>query len=275
MRPEAVAPTLKQTERWMQAVVRHNGSAEEAIASPQATRQIAASRMPVLPSKTLTAEERLDVYREMYWLRLREALAIDYPELQRYLGNEQFDQLCDAYVQRYPSRSYTLNRLGDHMPKFLAEGGFERLTKRRGFVTDLARLELLMTEVFDEEEAPVLNEEQVARVPLDAWDTIKLQAIPALRCGEFQYPVSEYVTAVRDEKPAGHLMRRRNSWVIVCRRHQSVYRLEVERTAYRLFTALVSGQTLGDAVASVRVQPKMLQQWFTSWVSNRVFRAIE
>lgn len=259
----------------MQAVVRHTGSAEEAITSSQATREIAASRMPVLPSKTLTAEERLDVYREMYWLRLREALSIDYPELQRYLGNEQFDQLCDAYVQQYPSRSYTLNRLGDHLPKFLAEGGFESLKKHRGFVNDLARLELLMTEVFDEEESPVLNEEQVARVPLDAWDTIKLRAIPALRCGEFKYPVSEYVTAVRDEKAAGQLMRRRNSWVIVCRRHQSVYRLEVTRTAYQLFTALVSGKTLGDAVASVRVQPKMLQEWFTNWVSNRVFRAIE
>ena len=98
-------PTLKQTERWMQAVVRHTGSAEEAIVSPQATRQIPASRMPVLPSKTLTAEERVNVYREMYWLRLREALSIDYPELQRYLGNDQFDQLCDAYVQNLSPRA--------------------------------------------------------------------------------------------------------------------------------------------------------------------------
>ena len=259
----------------MQAVVLHTGTTEEAIKSPKATRQIPASRMPVLPSKTLTAHERVNVYREMYWLRLRDALAIDYPELQRYLGNDQFDLLCDSYVHAYPSRSYTLNRLGDHMPRFLAEGGFESLTKRRGFVTDLARLELLMTEVFDEAESPVLDEEQVARVPLEAWDGIKLRAIPALRCGEFRHPVSEYVSAVREEKPAAHLMNRKDSWVIVCRRNHSVYRLEVNRTAYRLFTALISGKTLGDAVASVRVRPEMLQEWFKSWVANRVFRAIE
>jgi len=60
----------------------------------------------------------------------------------------------------------TLNRLGDHMPKFLADGGFDRL-KRRAFATDLARLELLMSEVFDAEDSPVLNEEQVAAVPPD------------------------------------------------------------------------------------------------------------
>src|SRR5450755_4532123 len=91
--PEGDAPTLTQTERWMKAVVLHTGTTEEAIRSRQATREIAASSMPVLPSKTLTAHERVDVYREMYWMRLREALAIDYPELQRFLGNEQFDQL--------------------------------------------------------------------------------------------------------------------------------------------------------------------------------------
>ena len=169
-------PSLTQTERWMQAMVLHTGTAEEALRSPKASRQIPASRMPVLPSKTLTALERVDVYREMYWMRMREALSIDYPELQRFLGNVRFDQLCDAYVQECPSHSYTLNRLGDHLPRFLAEGGFDGL-KRRAFDTDLARLELMMTEVFDEAEAPVLNEEQVARVPVDAWDGMKLRAI--------------------------------------------------------------------------------------------------
>src|SRR5882724_694831 len=123
------APTLNQTERWMKAVVLHTGTAEEAIKSRQATREIPAAQMPVTPSKTLTANQRVDVYREMYWLRLREALSIDYPELQRFLGNDRFDRLCDVYVQKYPSRSYSLNRLGDHLPRFLAEDGFEDLKR--------------------------------------------------------------------------------------------------------------------------------------------------
>ena len=70
----------------MKAVVLHPGTANEAIRSRQATREIAASKMPVLPSKTLTAHQRVDVYREMYWMRLREAMSIDYPELRRLLG---------------------------------------------------------------------------------------------------------------------------------------------------------------------------------------------
>ncbi len=264
-------PSLTQTERWMKAVVLHTGTAEEAVKSRQATREIVASAMPVLPSKTLTANQRLDVYREMYWLRLREALAIDYPELQRFLGNDEFDRLCDAYVQKYPSRTYTLNRLGDHMPRFLAENGFDP-EKRRPFVCDLARLELMMTEVFDEQEVPVLDEDQVAKIPVEAWEGMKLRAIPALRCAEFRYPVSRWVTAMREEQPADQFLKRKDCWVMVCRRNHAVYRLEMTRTAFRLFTALTSGQTLGDAVSSVRVSPATLQGWFQSWVANRVFR---
>jgi hypothetical protein len=257
----------------MQAVIQHVGTDEEAVKSKQATRHIAASKMPVLPSKTLTAHERLNVYREMYWMRLREALAIDYPELKQYLGDDQFDLLCDSYVQEYPSRSYSLNRLGDHLPKFLSDGGFDGL-KRRGFVTELARLELLMTEVFDDVEVPVLDEAGVARVPADAWETIKLQPIAALRHLPMRYPVSEYLSALRNKKPADGFLTRKDSWVVVFRRGYGVQRLELNRTAYRLFTALISGVPLGDAVSNVRVSPAQLQEWFKLWVSNRLFRAI-
>ena len=269
-------PSLIQTERWMKALIIHPGTVEEAIKARSAAREIPSSKLPVLPSKSLTAHQRVDVYREMYWLRLREALLIDYPELQRFLGADRFDELCDAYVQEYPSKSYSLNRLGDHLPRFLAEGGFPLLKRQRPFATDLSRIELLMTEVFDEEEVAVLDEAQVASVPMDAWDSIKLRAIPALRSGAFQYPVSQWITAVRAEQPAGHLVKRQNSWVIVCRRNHSVYRLVVSRKAYHLFAALVSGKTLSDAVGSVcGVSPAMLQEWFKDWVAHRVFRAVQ
>ena len=44
----------------------------------------------MLPSQTLTSAERLDIYRDMYLLRMEEALAIDYPGLKHFLGEEEF-----------------------------------------------------------------------------------------------------------------------------------------------------------------------------------------
>src|SRR5205085_1711868 len=92
------------------------------ILSDVAQDQIPAdlARAVVLPSKTLSALERLDIYRDMYVPRMEEALAIDYPALKHFLGPEEFMRVVARYVDIHPSRSHTLNRLGDHLPEFLA-----------------------------------------------------------------------------------------------------------------------------------------------------------
>ena len=38
------------------------------------------------------------------------------------MKREEFEKLVADYVQAFPSRSYTLNRLGDHLPEFLEHG---------------------------------------------------------------------------------------------------------------------------------------------------------
>ncbi len=121
----ATDPSLERVQRWMQACILQPGTCEEAILSEVAQAEIPAeaARGIVLPSKTLSAQERLNIYREMYLPRMEEALAIDYPALKHFLGREEFMRVVARYVDAYPSRSYTLNRLGDHLPEFLAALG--------------------------------------------------------------------------------------------------------------------------------------------------------
>ena len=70
-------PGLDRVQRWMQALIQDQGTCEEAIASERAQAEIPAdqARTVVLPSKTLSSFERLDIYREMYLLRMEEALS--------------------------------------------------------------------------------------------------------------------------------------------------------------------------------------------------------
>src|SRR5262245_18981807 len=105
----------------MQKVIMHPGTNEEAVASPKAQAIVSERHFPriVLPSKTLDSYLRIGIYRDMYLARLREALASDYPALMHYLGDEAFTRLACDYVHAYPSRSYTLNRLGDHLPEYI------------------------------------------------------------------------------------------------------------------------------------------------------------
>ncbi len=157
-------PGLDSLQRWLQEVVAHPGTVEEAIASPGAEREIPSERLAevVLPSHSMTSAERVGVYHGMYLMRMEEALGVDYPVIRYFLGDDGFAELVRDYVQTYPSRSYTLNRLGDHLPRFIADQAGE---PRRGFLHDLARLELAMTEAFDEQQSPVLSAEELAAVP--------------------------------------------------------------------------------------------------------------
>ena len=276
----AADPGLERIQRWMQACILDQGTAEEAIASAAAQAAIPAeeAREVVLASKTLTAFQRLDVYRDMYLLRMEEALSIDYPSLKHFLGENGFMQLVARYVEIYPSRSYTLNRLGDHFPEFVAT--IDDLP-RKDFCIELARLEYALTWIFDAAETPSLTAAQVQGVPPEAWETARLKPIEALRVMEFSYPVSRYVGAVDEENPFPRLARKQ-TWVVAYRYQFSCHRMDLTQPAYELLSALAGGQTVGDAIVSVltrkwrpAVKQDQLFEWFRDWMAEGFFQAVE
>src|SRR6266576_3535678 len=79
-----------------------------------------------LAPATLQPIQRVGIYHGMYMLRMIEALGVDYGALAHILGEEKFEELVRAYVLRFPSRSYTLNRLGDALPEFIAASTIKR-----------------------------------------------------------------------------------------------------------------------------------------------------
>ena len=276
----AVDPNLGRIQRWMQACIVNQGTPEEAIQSEAAQAAIPASqaRTLVKPSATLEPLERLDIYRGMYLLRMEEALAIDYPSLKHFFGDDAFMQLVARYVDVYPSRSYTLNRLGDHLPEFIAA---LRDIPKPEFCYDLARLEYALTLVFDEQETPRLTQEAVQAVPQDAWEDARLKPIAAFRILEFDFPVSEYAGAVDEENPFPRI-RKRKTYVAAYRANYRTHRLDLKRPAYELLSALASGKKLGEALMEVctpgrrpAVKESQLFEWFRDWMAEGLFQAVD
>lgn len=264
----------------MQACIEDQGTCEEAIASERAQSAISAeeARSIVLPSKTLSSLERLDIYRGMYLLRMEEALTTDYPALKHFLGDDKFLGMVARYVDVYPSRSYTLNRLGDHLPEFLRT--LDDLPKK-DFCCELARLELLLTTVFDADDTPPLTEAAVRAVPPEAWETARLKPIQAFGLAEFDYPVSQYLGGVDEENPFPRIARKK-TWIVAYRRDFNVRRHDLERPAYELLSALTSGQTVGDAIVGVMtrkwrpaVKEARLFEWFRDWMAEGLFQSVE
>jgi hypothetical protein len=270
---------LDRVQRWMQKVVVHPGTVGEALAS--ARRDLPPARLGdvILPSRTLTPAERVAIYQRMYPLRMEEALGVDYPGLQHFLGEDGFRRLVRDYVAAFPSRSYTLNRLGDHLAEFIRTA--PGLRGHRAFCHDLARLELAMTQVFDEAETPSLSAEAVAAVPAERWPTVRLRPIAAFRQLAVRHAVGGYLDSLDDKAHRHPRPRRKDAWLVIFRREYRVQRRELSRPAYDLLADLAAGRRLGDAVGAaarrrgrLAARQSQLYRWFREWMASGLFAEV-
>jgi hypothetical protein len=265
---------LAPLQEWMQSVVTHDGDVYAAAQS--ATLAVDAV---ILPSRTLQPIQRVGIYHGMYMLRMIEALSVDYAAVAHFAGDETFEKLVRDYVRQFPSRSYTLNRLGDSFPQWIAASK----QKRRIFLRDLASLELAMTHVFDEAEMEPLPADAIAAIPPEKIAEARIVAISALRLLSFDYDANEAFQAFRDERPIKP--RRQKTYLAVHRRDYSVYRMPLSHEAFSFLESLIgdrsAGNTIGDAIDIFHHRfgrfpaQQELFAWFRDWSAAGLFAAIE
>ncbi len=136
---------LGKVQRWMQAVIMHPEGVEAGLDSSTARDHINVPPEQVEDvisrSKALSSVERLSIYANAYYARLLECLGEEFPVLKQTLGEETFETFAFAYLQTYPSQSYTLNQLGANFAAFLIETrpNAADFACRRRFVGTLAK----------------------------------------------------------------------------------------------------------------------------------------
>lgn len=278
-RETADLPGLEGIQHWMQAVIVHPGEIDGALASVEASSHLEVRRLPELiaSSWSLAPEERVEIYRGMFPLRMIEALEADYPALRHHLGEGGFAGLALAYVEAHPSRSYTLNRLGDHLPRHLA-GALGRVDAP--FLADLARAELAMTEVFDAAEEAPLTEEAVQGIAAEHWAGARLRPVPAFRVLAFRHDVARHLDAASNGTPPP-APRRRASFLAFHRRDYSIRRRTLARPEFDALAALAAGAPVAEAIAlgarGLRASEREARvfRWFRSWIAAGYFAGIE
>lgn len=268
---------LDRVQRWMLEAVTQSGSVRDALHSEPARRELEPERLGdvILPSKTLSPEQRIGVYHDMYMLRMVEALEFDYPGVAHYLGHARFHRLVEGYVGAHPSRSYTLNRLGDHLPEYVRTIDW---LPRRALVADLARLELAITLVFDAAQNDALSASEIVSVPAEAWPEIRFSPIDAMRLLRLDYPVDDYLQAIKQDG-AHPPLRKSPRWLLVFRSDLSVRQVTLPRREWTMLDAICRGLALADAVETLSgMRPQLAQTelfaWFREWTRMGLFSAI-
>ncbi|BCX89010.1 hypothetical protein MIN45_P1380 [Methylomarinovum tepidoasis] len=116
----------------------------------------------------------LAIYQNAYRLRLTEALAVDYPLLRRWLGEAAFTRLARDYLAAYPSRHFSIRRIGRRLPEFLARQGEAALA-------DFAAFEWALGLAFDCADARALRPADLAAVPPQDWPGLRFRFHPSVQ----------------------------------------------------------------------------------------------
>jgi hypothetical protein len=161
-----------------------------------ATRDL---RSLLRPSASLSPTERVDVYADMYFYRLRDCLAEDYPNLAKWVGPQHFHNLVTDYLLAHPSRHYSLRELGRALPGFLVG---HPLANRFPLAPGLAILEWARVDVFDEADADPLSRDALLERAAADPERCLLALVPAARLVRLEAGVLPLWRRLEDDEDA-------------------------------------------------------------------------
>jgi hypothetical protein len=247
------------------------------LPSPLGKGEALASAMAefVAPSaRGMHALERVEVYREQFWLRHLPSLEDDYPTLGWALGSEAFRTLATEYLQAHPPRTWNLQELGADLPGYVARHG---LWRGDAIACDAAKLDWSFMEAFDAPDAPPFDARVLTSVPEAAWPGACLAFHPSLRTLVLEHPLHNVRDALKRkhpcERPAAQSTR-----IVVWRDGACLTRAApLEPAAFELLTALERGAPLGEACeALARSHPEAdssdlgprVGAWFQEWTAS-------
>ncbi len=264
---------LAELQRWM------IGRLHDELSGVEVDRVVA-------PSATLTACERLAIYRRGYELRLVECLRAMHPALIHLLGHEVFDAFARDFLAARPPAGYTLFRLNEGFADHLAATRPPAPEAWPDLLIDVARFERAFLEVYDGEGAEGEAIASSADVPAAAaaaaaggccrgcgCRAVAVTPVPCLRVLRSRYPVGAYVTAVRrGEEPPIPLPC--DTHLALVRRDYRVELVGLAPDGFTVLDALRQGADSATAGRSAGVPCAAVLHMIAGWADKGLFRRV-
>jgi hypothetical protein len=146
----------------------------------------------------LTVEKAFEVYQKAYVARLSEALGESFETVWKYLGDEDFFEVCEVFIRQHPSTEWDLNAFGKEFPEFLRPLAVQNEVP---FLHDLAIIDLNFNCLFHQKESPptMKTEELSSLIANDP--TLPVKIAEHRLFFESKYPVYDLWLAIKDDQP--------------------------------------------------------------------------
>lgn len=267
--------TLSELQAWL----------AEQLVKPRALSKypavVAAAEQYIVGTATLSPVDRVEIYREQFWLRHTASLLEDFPGVSGILGQAEWERLAESYLTAYPCRSFSLRDLGAHFAQHIAE---QSALPDRELCADMARLEWCYVEMFDAADVPPLDGDKLSALSEEAWQHAQIVISPAVRLLQVSYPVVALHQALRQalrqddsgsvaipDPEAHHLLLYRGT-------DRTLHHESLPLVAWQLLQNLQHGDGLGVAGEAVAAQypeqaaflEREVGAWFAHWARLNV-----
>jgi hypothetical protein len=224
----------------------------------------------VLGDERLSSEARVDIYANMYFYRILDALKEDFPATLAVLGDDNFHNLVTGYLLEYPPTGPSITHSGSHLAEYLRDHPMREDTP---FIADLAKLERATVEVFLGPNAPTLKPDALRAVAVEDWPGMKLKLHPSAQILKLDWRVSDLLRAVEDHRPwnppnQGPIR------VLAWRRNSQVFHRDLDPTEANALKAAAHSATFAEicdivaATADNQDPVATMNELLSRWLSN-------
>jgi hypothetical protein len=232
----------------------------------------------VVSTERVPAETRLSIYSNAYAARLKEALEANYPALAKLLGERDFHNLATDYIAAHDSRFFTIRYYGHVLPHFLSGNG---RYKSVPFLTDLARWEWMMNEVFDAADAEPVALETLANKSPGDWHAMRFTFHPSVRSLSLHWNAPQVWKALVDdvERPRAAVSRDATSWLLWRQDLKEFFRSLTPVEEHALVAAR-AGENFGDLCTvlcehmSEEDAPARAAEFLRTWIGSGLITAL-
>lgn len=216
----------------------------------------------ILEKERFSAANQLSVYVNAYRYRLNDTTSEDYPVLEKYLGEEKFNQLIWDFVNSEKSDHFNIARFPLKLQKFIEERFPNDI-----FAHEICRLETSVTRMSDPQNTEALSLAHLHDMTPELLMESVLYPRKALELHQFSYLTNQYYQAVMDERETAAI--KQGSHLAVFRHEDQVWRMDLEEEEFVLLKKIFGGTKVGEALSELEEsQAQKISSWFSRWINN-------
>ncbi|MBD0788698.1 putative DNA-binding domain-containing protein [Vibrio sp. Y2-5] len=195
----------------------------------------------------ISAEERLQIYRNNFVMSLTEVLQATYPMLKEVLGEECFDAIARHYILSHPLKQGDVSGYGKHFNQTVAL--FPNVVEAAPYAVELARFEWTL----DRTQQEFGKNERLSLQQLEAISTLSEQqhASLILHLYSWVFPftsdfaVFDLQRAFSQQNFDNLILNNTQFGVIACDEHGHPWTKDLNREEYQLLTNINNKTPLG------------------------------